>query len=304
LNSIFLFKGKKIKKKKKKKSECVREIFYCKFNVIFLIILFCSIIKVRSEEEDDDKDKTTIYVTVTANSTTEEATPTKDETIPTSTVEIEKLPEYIKFEDALKQTEDQCMKHVYVVSLNLFHANQIGNVDCGNGHFSSLESLRKAKPCKNNPKLQYAIEYMDANIRLMCHTYSTGTYTYEGKQEKKLCPIIQLMKTNYTKYEENLFDGCKKNDTCIEDILKDYKSIERIRTKLKEIDNDDEKVSYKINGGNETVFFKMNITDSIFKQLESKCPTYINITSSALSVTISFSTLIAFSIFMIFIGRM
>ncbi|KAG4082849.1 hypothetical protein H8356DRAFT_277789 [Neocallimastix lanati (nom. inval.)] len=283
---------------------------YQKINILFLIVvLFCCFVRVHSKEEVKEKEKevVTVYVTVSANSTQpEEATSTIEEDAPTPTVDVDKLPEYIKFEEVLQQTEDQCMKHVYVVSLNLFYANQIGNVDCENGHYGSLENLRKLKPCKSNPKLQYAIDYMDANFRLMCHTISTGSHTYEGKDVKKLCPIIQYMKTNYTKYEENLFTDCKKNDTCVFEILRNYKEIQNIRTKLKSVNDDnDEKVSYHINNRTEKVSFQMNITDSFFENLEKNCPAFKNIiTSDALTLSISFSTIFIFSLFIIFIGRM
>jgi len=280
-------------------------MFHNKINtLLLLVLLFCYFEKAYSAGEKEDEKVKTIYVTVTGNSTNqEEATSTIEELVPTKTVEVESLPEYIKFEEALEQSEDECMRSIYVVSLNLFYANQINTEGCDNGHFNALKSYRKAKPCKDT-KYQLAVDYMDANFRLLCHTRSTGTYTYEGKMGKELCPILNVMKTNMTKYEELLFKDCNTNDTCVYDILSSYKEIKRIRKDLSEVTSNIEEITYKRNE-NETVVFKMNITDSFFERVETNCPIFKTISeSNALHVSISISTVLIFSLFMIYMFRM
>ncbi|ORX49695.1 hypothetical protein BCR36DRAFT_583761 [Piromyces finnis] len=281
--------------------------------IVILVFLCCYFVKVSSED-------VTVYVTVTANSTKEEATTTIESEISTPTVDVEKTEDYLHFEDALSQTNDDCMKHAYVVSLNLFHVNVVSNDNdiCKNKYFDALENFRKLNPC-GDTQFSYGIRYLDANIQLLCNEYKTGNHTIledtgmsTGNEEKgKLCPIIHYLKTNYTKFQEELIIGCKQNNvtandptnTCIDGILKNYREMQNYRSKL---NSENRKSITYDQGNNETVTIKINNTntDEIFDLLSNKCPKYVNINdiSSAMSITISFTTILIFSLFIVFIN--
>jgi len=284
-----------------------------KINIVFLLVflLICWVGKVHS------KDKT-IYVTVTVNSTNEEKPTTVADEIEIPTVDVEETEEYKHFEQALDQAEgDDCLYYLNIISLNLFHAHKIGNSDCENRYYDSLKKLRNEKPCSDNGQAQYVAEYMDTQIKLLCHTYDTGKKLTESLLPvKEMCPIIHHLKTNYTKYHEELFEGCdkiQKNnlslDTledsknrdayCINEILKNYSEMKDIHDKLH--DENKEKFTYK--SKNETISFKMNITNALFDEIKNNCPTYSNLMSGGIiSMTISLTTILIFSLFIMFIN--
>jgi len=292
-----------------------------KINSVFLLVvvlLFCWVGKVYSK----DSEEVTVYVTVTANSTTEEdPTTTVEEEIEKPTIEVEDTDEYKDFVKALSQTEDDdCLYHLIIISLNFFHANEIEDSTCENRYFDALNHLRDEKPCegKNNNQLQYIVDYMDAQIQLLCQTYDDEsdlelTVTDFSTKIEKRCPLINHLKTNYTKYYDELFKECKKvgnvtdetddpQASCITNILKNYKKMQIALNNLD--DEHKEKVVYKSN--NETITFKWNITSSssLFEDLEnrSKCPFYSKLTSdSVVSMTISLTAIIFFSFLFLFI---
>jgi len=116
-------------------------------------------------------------VTVTANSTSEEKPTTVVDDLETPTVSVDDLEEYKSFVKALDQVDDnQCLDHLIVISLNLFHANEVKpeGATCDNSYSDALNRYRKEKPCSNNRQLQYVADYMDAQIQLLCHSYETG----------------------------------------------------------------------------------------------------------------------------------
>jgi hypothetical protein len=267
-------------------------------------------------------DDVTVYVTVSANSTNEEPTTTIEE-IPTPTTLVEDTEEYKRFENALPQTtDDDCTYHAYIVGLNLFHANKIGNTDCENRYSDSLKDLRELNPCKNEARnsddiqFSYAIQVLDANIRLLCSQYEAGNHTdyideitMQPKKNLKLCPILNLAKTDYTKFQEELIQGCSnKNLTdedpesvCINGILKNYREMQVARSKLKQ--EYKEKITH-IGKHNETITLRLNVTDSLFDLLSDKCPQFdkIESISGAISNTISLATILIYSIFIIYIN--
>jgi len=282
-------------------------------NIVFILVflLFCWVGKVYS------KDKT-IYVTVTVNSTNEAKPTSVAEEIEIPTVDVEDTEEYKHFEKALDQAEgDDCLYYLNIISLNLFHANKIGNSDCENKYYDPLKSLKNKNPCSDKGQVQYVAEYMNAQINLLCHTYDTGKkFTESLLPVKEMCPIIHHLKTNYTKYHDVLFEGCSKieednidldsidsskypNIYCINEILKDYSEMENIRGKL----NNEYKEKFTYESKNETISFKMNITNALFDELEKKCPLYSSIKSSGVvSMAISLSTVLIFSLFIMFIN--
>jgi len=286
------------------------------FLLVVVVLLFCWVGNVYSK----DSEEVTVYVTVTANSTIEEepTTTVVEEEIEKPTIEVEDTDEYKNFVKALSQTEnDDCLYHLIIISLNFFHANEIEDSTCENRYYDSLNHLREKKPCKDKDiQLQYIVDYMDAQIQLLCQTYDEGSELeltdFSTKTEKR-CSLINHLKTNYTRYYDELFKECVKANnvtdeiddpqaSCITDILGHYKEMQIALNKLD--DEHKEKVIYK--SSNETITFKWNITSSssLFEDLEnkSKCPFYSKLTSdSVVSMTLSLTTILIFSFLFLFI---
>jgi len=281
-------------------------------NKLFLLVLALLCFRIQFVEAKESDDKVTVYVTVTANSTSEEKPTTVVDDLETPTIKVEELEEYKNFDQALHQVDDnQCLDHLIIISLNLFHANEVKK-ECNNEHSASLNRYRKEKPCSSNKQLQHVVDYMDTQIQLLCHTYESGTSDFAENLTKEtkteICPLSNYLKTNYTRFHEELMKSCKKitqknqTDTpeghCLSSVLSSYKKMENIQMKL----NDKNKDAYTYKANNITITFKMDINETIFEDLKSHCKLYALTSGSIVSMAISFTTILLFSLFIIFIN--
>jgi len=286
-----------------------------KVNILFLLVLTLLCFCVQFAEAAGDDDKVTVYVTVTANSTSEEKpTMTMDEDLETPTTSVEDTPEYKSFQNALNLVDDnECLDHLIIISLNLFHANEVKSEGtCQNSYSNALNRYRKEKPCSDNKQLQRVVEYMDAHIQLLCQTYESGTSDitdpFINDSNTKMCPLSNYLKSNYTRFHEQLLKSCKKiteknqTDTleghCLNGILSNYKKMEKIQVKL----DDKYKKTYTYSANNATITFKMDINETIFDELKDKCKLYALTSGSIVTMAISLTTIFIFSLFVTFIN--
>jgi len=280
-----------------------------KVNILFLlVIVLCWIGKVQSQEKKE---------ATSGTPTKEEPANATKKVQETQEVDIKETDEYKRFIKALENTKDNaCLDHLIILALNLFHANQTDIVNCNNSYDEKLKSYRKTQPCKENKnkKYQYAVEYMDNHIQLLCHEYAPNknvTDVFLEGENKKLCPLINTLKSsNSTVYEESLIKSCKNasNSTltdgtdygCTNNMLKNYKTMEDIYVnKLKK--DQSIYIDFK-KDHNVTLNFKIDFDESIYEKLNS-CDHYkYEITAGAVSISISFTTILIFSIFIIFIN--
>jgi len=282
-----------------------------KVNILLLlvIVLFCWVGKVQSKDEAKSE--------TSGKSTKTEPTnaPKDDKSVPI--IDITETAEYKNFEKALENTnEDACLDHLIIISLNLLRANQTGISHCEDKYAEKLVNYRKTKPCKEKSnRYQYAAEYMDNHIQLLCHEYDSNKDLIESgiKGEGKiLCPLINTLKSNNsTLYQTTLLESCNSarntttNGSCINNILQNYKNMEDLFTNPHKL-NGEHSITYESSNNDVTITFNIDYDVELYNALNSKetgCKHYQNdITAGAVSTTISFTTILLFSMFIIFIN--